>query len=184
MKQVVLVNGVPASGKTTLAASLVGHLTANGVAAVPLSLDVIKECLYTHVGTGDRDYNRMLGRASYHGIFASISAFPDTLVPVIDAWHGFVPREVLQEHLETAGVERVIEVWCDVAPTLAADRYRARAHLRSAGHPPASYADELFDLARRAGPLELGPTIRIDTAQPIEEEDLNSVLTYLGVTRG
>ena len=85
MRTAILVNGVPASGKSTLAGRLVDHLHAHDIAAVPLALDTVKEALFEHVGSGDRDHNRMLGRASYRAIFDSIAAFPAMLVPVIDA---------------------------------------------------------------------------------------------------
>lgn len=179
MRRAVLVNGVPASGKSTIAAHLVRHLSQAGVAAVPLSLDVLKEALYAHLGTGARAHNRLLGRASYHGLFASIAAFPDHLVPVIDAWHGFVPAAVLREHVAEARIETVIEVWCQVSPAVAADRYRSRAHLRHAGHPPASYSDELRELAHRARPIGLGPVLEIDTEAPDSDDMLAAVLDLL-----
>lgn len=153
MRTAVLVNGVPASGKSTLAARLVSYLHAHGVAAVPLGLDTVKEALFAHLGTGDRDHNRMLGRASYSAIFDTVEAFPRGLVPVIDAWHGFQPPPFVREHTARGGIERLIEVWCEVEPAVAAERYRARSALRPPGHPPASYADELFRLASTARPL-------------------------------
>jgi len=162
MRRAVLVNGVPASGKSTVARRLVADLSARGLAAVPLSLDIVKEGLFAEIGTGDRAYNRMLGRASYHAIFDTLGGFPDTLLPGIDAWHGFQPPQVLRGHLDRAGVARVVEVWVAVAPALAAERYRTRAAHRAAGHPPASYADELRDLAARARPMGLGPVIEVD----------------------
>lgn len=168
MKQAIIVNGVPASGKSTVAAALVEALTDRGVAAVPLTLDTVKEGLFVHIGTGDRAHNRMLGRASYHAIFNTIAAFPPSLVPIIDAWHGFEPKEILRDHVARAGIERVIEVWCAVSPATAAARYRARAQTRHAGHLPSSYADELFELAGRARPMSLGPVLQVDTENPID----------------
>ena len=96
MKQAIIVNGVPASGKSTVGALLTRALLDAGLMAVPLGLDVVKEALFIEVGIGDREYNRMLGRASYRSIFDTIAGFPSELVPVIDAWHGFQPQSVLQ----------------------------------------------------------------------------------------
>lgn len=166
MKQAIIVNGVPASGKSTVGALLTRALLDAGLMAVPLGLDVVKEALFIEVGIGDREYNRMLGRASYRSIFDTIAGFPSELVPVIDAWHGFQPQSVLQGHLARAGIERVVEVWCAVSPEAAAGRYRARTEARHAGHPPAAYADELFELAKHARPMALGPVIEIDTERP------------------
>ena len=180
MKRAILVNGVPASGKTAVAGLLTPYLWRRGIAAVPLSLDTVKEGLYAHIGTGDRDHNRMLGRASYHAIFASIAAFPEALVPVVDAWHGFQPAEAVREHIARAGIGQVVEVWCKVSPATAAARYRARADSRHAGHPPAGYADELAALAERARPLAMGPVVSLDTEAEVRESDLDPVVDLLG----
>ena len=181
MRKVILINGVPASGKSTVAAGLVDYLTYNGIPAVPFSLDIVKECLFSHVGTGDRDHNRMLGRASYQSIFASLSPFPEELIPIIDAWHGFVPTSVLRDHVAAAKIDHVVEVWCNVSPAVAAERYRARANERMVGHPPESYADELYELASRARPLALGPVVEIDTESTVGEEEFAEILTQLHV---
>ncbi len=179
VKSVVLVNGVPASGKSAVTAILVRHLTDAGIPAVPFTLDTVKECLYDHVGIGDRDHNRMLGRASYQSIFANIGAFPNELVPVIDAWHGFLPIVALRDHLAEAQITHVVEIWCKVSPKVAAERYIKRASRRTEGHPPASYADELFELASRAHPLSLGPVVQIDTEKPVDSEPLARVQNLL-----
>ncbi|NHF72336.1 AAA family ATPase [Paracoccus xiamenensis] len=164
MKRVVLVNGVPASGKSTVARMLVRALVAEGMAVVPLGLDTVKEGLFAQIGTGDRDHNRMLGRASYHAIFNLVAGFSDGILPVIDAWHGFQPESVLRDHLARAGAARVVEIWVRVDPAEAARRYRARACRRHSGHLPASYAEELAELAARARPIALGPVIEVEGA--------------------
>ena len=179
MKQAIFVNGVPASGKSTVTKMLTTFLLAKGCAAVPLSLDTVKESLYAHIGTGGREHNRILGRASYHGIFASIAAFPDGILPIVDAWHGFQPESVLRDHIARAGIERVVEVWCAVSPTTAATRFRERAATRHEGHLPASYAGELFELAKQASPISLGPVIRIDTETSVSHDDLCAVCDIL-----
>ena len=179
MKRAIFVNGVPASGKSTVTKMLTAFLSDEGCAAVPLSLDTVKESLYEHIGVGDREHNRMLGRASYHGIFASIAAFPDGILPIVDAWHGFQPESVLRDHIARAGIERVVEVWCVVSPATAASRFRERASTRHAGHLPASYANELFELAKQSSPIALGPVMRVDTENSVSREDLSAVCDIL-----
>lgn len=179
MKQLVIVNGVPASGKSTVSARLTEHLLDAGVAAVPFALDIVKEGLFAHLAAGDREHNRMLGRASYHAIFNTVAAFPELLVPVIDAWHGFQPESVLRGHLSRAGIERVVEVWCRVSPEAAAARYRARTAQRHVGHLPASYADELYELAKRARPISIGPVVEIDGEKPASGQAFDDVCAIL-----
>ncbi|MFD1798157.1 ATP-binding protein [Paracoccus aurantiacus] len=162
MTRAVLVNGVPASGKSTVTRQLTRGLEAQGIAAMPFCLDTVKEGLFAQIGTGDREYNRKLGRASYHAIFNLIAEMPGNFLPVIDAWHGFQPESVLRDHLARAGIQHLVEVWVAIPPEEAARRYRARADSRHVGHLPASYADELFALAGRARPLALGTVIKVD----------------------
>lgn len=177
-RSVILVNGVPASGKSTISRFLVSGLQACGVQAVPLALDNIKEALFPELGIGDRDHNRMLGRASYAAIFNTIAEFPDGLVPVIDAWHGFQPRSVLEAHLKTARAEKVIEVWCAVSPGVARQRYMQRE--RHPGHPPASYADELEELASRAESFgSFGRVVHVDAEAPPALELIEHVFVEL-----
>ena len=88
MKRVVLVNGVPASGKSTVARTI-----AETNSWPLLALDTLKEALFAHLGTGDRDYNRLLGRASYQAVFALIGDFPDgTMYSGSKFFSTFTPR--------------------------------------------------------------------------------------------
>jgi glucokinase len=164
---IILVNGVPASGKSTVA-SVIGRELSMPI----LALDTIKEAFFDHVGIGDRAHNRLLGKASYQAIFSTIAGFPDGLGAIVDAWHGFQPREALQEHLARASAGPVLEVWCHGPPVVIAERYRSRANVRHPGHPPASFAEELAALAARARPLGLGPVIDVPTDRMLDEAAL------------
>ena len=179
MRRAVLVNGVPASGKSSAAERLTEHLQRQGIAAVPLALDRVKEALFDHLGAGDREHNRQLGRASYQSLFATIAAFPDALVPVVDVWFGFQPKPVLVQHLSLARIDLVVELWCDVSPAVAAERYRRRAASRPAGHPPADYADELAVLAKTAAPMALGPVVRLDAERAATDDSFDAILRLL-----
>jgi predicted kinase len=163
MKRAVLVNGVPASGKSTVARAV---SKAKGWPL--LTLDTIKEAFFAHIGTGDRDYNRLLGRASYQAIFALIADFPDGATAVVDAWFGFQPVELLQGHLERAGVGGVAEIWCHAPAEIIGERYRTRLEMRHSGHLGASYIPELMALAERARPLGAYPLLDVDTTRPLD----------------
>lgn len=166
-RRVVLVNGVPASGKSGVAARL------SAVTGWPvMSLDTVKEPFLTEVaaaqGPVERPFNRVLGRASYRAVFALIAAAPPGATVIVDAWFGFQPLELLQELLAGAGVEEVLELWCAAPPEVVASRYRSRERLP--GHPGAEYADELRALAARAEPMRLGPVLQVDTTAPFDAE--------------
>ena len=170
MKAAVLVNGVPASGKSTVAKALAG---ATGWPL--LALDTIKEVFFTHLGTGDRVYNRLLGRASYDAIFAAIGDCPYGMTVIVDAWFGFQPVEVLHANLARANITNVAELWCHAPPAVIGARYAARLNQRSAGHLGADYVPELIELAGRARPLGVFPVYEIDTTKPPQ---VGSVATW------
>ena len=174
MKRAVLVNGIPASGKSTVALAI---SEAKGWPLLPL--DTIKEAFFAHLGTGDRDYNRLLGKASYQAIFALIHDFPDGSTIVIDAWFGFQPFEVLQGHLAHAGLGQVVEVWCHAPGEVLGERYRARLSQRHAGHLGESYVPELIELAKRAKPLGAYPLFDVDTTRPL---DATTLMNWLDTT--
>jgi glucokinase len=163
MKRALLVNGVPASGKSTVARAV---SRAKGWPL--LALDTVKEAFFAHLGTGDRDYNRLLGKASYQAIFALIEDFPEGTVSVIDAWFGFQPPEILHSHLARAGIGQVAEIWCHAPPEAIGERYRARLGTRHAGHLGEPYVPELIELAGRARPLGSYQLFEVDTTGPLD----------------
>ena len=157
-KRAVLVNGVPASGKSTIARGI-----ADRTGWPLLTLDTIKDPFLEVLGGADREFNRTLGKASYKAIWSLVRDAPAGTTFVIDAWFGFQPRQVLEDYLAQSGVVTTAELWCHAPPAILADRYLSRVHDRPAGHPGESYARELVELAGRAAPLERGPLLAIDT---------------------
>ncbi len=171
MKRLILVNGVPASGKSTVAAAM-----AQAGRWPLIALDTIKEALFAHLGTGDRDYNRMLGRASYQAMFNLAADFPGGMTIVMDAWFGCQPESVLAAHLAGAGSPGAVQVWCHAPAAEIGRRYAARIGERSGGHLGADYVPELIVMAARAKPLGQFPTYEQDTTKPF---DCSSFLSWM-----
>ena len=171
MKRAVLVNGVPASGKSTVARAL------SDAGGWPLlSLDTIKQPFFTELGPIDRAFNRKLGRAAYAAIFDTIAGFPDPCTAIVEAWFGFQPTEVLEEHLKHAGIGEAAQLWCLAPPEVIGERYALRVPLRPPQHPGLDYVPELIALAERAVPLAQFPVLAVDTTKPL---DMAAVVVFL-----
>lgn len=168
-KTVILINGIPASGKSTITRQL------SETFDLPiLTIDGIKEPFMACFDEIDRPFNRQLGCAAYEVIWSIVGQSPAGCVWLIDAWFGFQPRATLQQLLQQAGVEKVIEVWNHISPELAVSRYATRLQDRKPGHPGEEYLPELARLAERAEPMQLGPVFTVDQQQPLDVTSLNA----------
>lgn len=166
-KSLLMINGVPASGKSSVAREL-SVRTGWPI----LSLDTLKNPFLARLDNVDRTFNRTLGAASYEAIFSVIADAPGGSTFIVDAWFGFQPREVLEGHIARAGITKVAEVWCDCSPEVVGQRYAERVGGRPPGHPGPSYVPELVELARRAAPTGLGPVKTVSTMQDLELDSL------------
>ena len=167
MRRAILVNGIPASGKSTVARNLSTALD------LPLfGLDTVKEALFGEFGIGDRQHNRKLGRAGYDVIWALVGAFPPACTVIVDAWFGFQSVDLLRHHLARARVNRVCELWCHAAPDIVAEHYLKRCGERHEGYLGPEYAPELRALAGQAEPLALATVIDVNTTHPVAVEPL------------
>jgi glucokinase len=159
LTRAVLVNGVPASGKTTVGQALGAHLHAP-----VLGLDTVKEVLFEELGhhDADRDWGRQLGRASLESIWALLADFPADSTVVVEAWFRSAPHDAVIRGLDRGGVDQWVEIWCHAPPDVLAARYGARS--RHAGHPSAAdYVGELRELALTATPMALAEYLKVDT---------------------
>jgi len=172
-RRVVLVNGIPASGKSTIAVAL-----STRTGWLQLSLDGIKNPFLQHLNNVDREFNRVLGRASYQAIWSIVASAPQGSTFIIDAWFGFQPKEVLLEYLVQSGVTGVAEIWCEISADTVVSRYKARLAHRLPGHPAEEYLPELKALAERVGPMNIGPVYRADQNIPLDIEKIINWIFY------
>lgn len=156
-RKAILINGLPASGK-----SFLGRKLAYQYNAPLLTLDTIKEALFDTLGIGDREYNRSLSKASKEIIWALIAEFPKDSLVIVDAWFGFPPFNKVSNGLEHAGISNFIELWCNAPGYILAKRYLDRVDFRHKGHPGSEYAPELAEVAEKAAPMNIGPVYSID----------------------
>jgi predicted kinase len=160
----IVVSGAPGSGKTTVARELARVLD------VPLfSKDTIKEALLDSLGANSVADSQRLGAAAIRTLLALAA---DNGCGVLEStW---------QASLATADLRRlpapIVEVFCDVDPEIARERYRARASVRHPGHFDDVHGRHSeFWASERARPIDGGwPVVRLDTARPVDIDELYS----------
>ncbi len=168
----ILINGLPASGKSTLAEEIAFRL------GWPLlSKDTVKEVLADLTGPsvpGDR-----LGRIAMDTVWA-LAGGTDLGVVVESFWWKHRDLRQVQHGLEAAGSPAVVEVWCAVPPGVAEDRYEDRD--RHPVHEPGWELSDHPEWKRHPPePLGVGPVVHVDTS---EEYDLDAVLAEIGAGLG
>src|SRR3712207_6644201 len=124
MPALIVVNGLPATGKTTLSERLSGAL------ALPLfSKDMFKEILFDTLGWSDRAWSRRLG-------VASIALLVRVAEAELRAGRGCVVECNFDPQLGTVQLSelrarhpfRPVQVLCVTDPAVRRERQRQRAH--------------------------------------------------------
>ena len=166
---VVLVNGLPAAGKSTLAPAVAAALD------LPLlSKDVIKEAHADVLGADpppgltQRQWNRQLGAAASRTMWELLrTSTPGAVLE--NSWRADV-RGMVESGLRRAGVSHVAEVWCEAPLDVLRARFSDRWPSSHPIHGAAPDNDEWAHMVANAEPLSLGPVLRLDTSGQIDHE--------------
>jgi predicted kinase len=162
----IVVNGIPGAGKTTLCRALAPLLSTPLVAK-----DAIKEALSDAAGGG-------LPTSALGGIamdaFWRIAALRLGTVMIESFWATGRDEAFFARGYESLGAPPGVELWCTVPIELAAARFRMRD--RHAAHDDRDRVDDMRRLATRARPISGLPVIEVDTSGPVELEGLTAEL--------
>ncbi len=161
----VVVSGLPASGKTTL-----GRAISQRLSMPLLDKDEILEALFDSLGCADFDERYRLSRASDEILYRISASAPAAVL--VNWWsHDSAPARLL------GLCDTIVEVFCDCPVEVAAARFAGRE--RHPGHldQHRTPADQEAGIARMResfpGPLRLGGVlITVDTSQPVDLDAL------------
>ncbi len=161
----VVVTGMPASGKSTVA-----ELVAHRLRLPLIAKDEIKERLFEALGPGDVDWSNRLGDATYALIFAIARTLLDSATSTIVEANFFGGQEsdfaALPKH-------RVVQIHCEAPLDVLLERYGSR--VRHPGHHDEAKILQLADRFESGAhsPLDLGgELISLDTTRPLDEDQL------------
>ncbi len=172
----LVVTGLPASGKSTLARAV-----GNALALPVVDKDEILEALFDSLGAGDAEWRRRLSRAADEVLRRQAAQFPGA---VLTSWWRH-PRSTVDSGTSPEWLASLpgplIELHCLCNPGIAAERFLARQ--RHSGHLDGgkSHPELLASFEDQAGlgPLGIGRLIQVSTDG---EVDLNAVVAEVVAT--
>ena len=172
----VLINGHPGTGKTTL-----GRRLAKDLALPFLSKDDLKECLFDTLGVGDQAWSRKLGHASVELLFLVVERQLEAGASLVMEMP-FIPEFHTSRFLDLAKRYdfEPLQICCTCDEQVLYERFRRRAETgeRHPGHvdQPITFADFKSQMQRERH-LDIGGVlISVDTTD-FEKVDYAALLT-------
>jgi predicted kinase len=158
----VVVTGMPAAGKSTLAEELSRSL------ALPLiARDRIKEQLYETLGAGNAESSSRLGAAAFALLFDLAAVLLEAGQSAILEANFF--RGDAEPKFAALPNHRVVQIHCSAPLELLVERYTSRR--RHPGHHDGEKVNllrERFDHHTHEALSLPGDTIRVDTSSPVD----------------
>jgi thymidylate kinase len=155
----VVVSGLAASGKTSLAEPL-----AQALGLPLISKDAIKEALFEAVGYGGLSQSKTVSRAADAAMVRIAQDFEGAVLD--NFWYGETVDELL------APLPRpIVEVFCRCDPEVAYERFRGRVRYPGHADPernPDSVRAAFFTRAKKLPLRTLGPIVEVNTERPLD----------------
>lgn len=176
----IIINGLPATGKTTIAKSLSKQLKVSAIAK-----DTIKEFLFDTLGIKDREWSRTLGMVSSDFLYVLADALLADKQSII--LESAFEKRFAQPQLETLIHKHnpaVIEIYCTTEQSIRRKRFvernqTGRRHIGHVDHE--NYLDDNdVEPIEKFAPLELsiGECIKIDTTS-FRDKDVKKVIAVV-----
>jgi predicted kinase len=159
---VVVVTGPPASGKSSIAREL-----AEALPAPLLAKDPVKEALFDALGTGDAEWSKRLGIATYAVLFPMLEQEVRAgRSCVIEANFDHNEASAQLAAIQLRHPFRALQIVCTAPRDVLIDRFESRSGSRHPGHIDDERLEDVIESidAGRWRALELdGETIEVDT---------------------
>lgn len=183
MPKLIVVGGVPAAGKSTLAKYLASRTGIDRI-----SMDDLKESLFNVAGARDREWSKSIGRLAwpvFQGMVEMhLSRGDNVIAEAIFLWPG--DTEWIHQ-TATQYNARIYQIWMTADPVVVRERFIDRAnsderhpgHCDALEHVIAEFDERLFH--RAFDPLSLnGKTITVDTTD-FDRVNFETICSFLDV---